>query len=194
MGYHVSIPKKLLYDITLRDVDLRLYLIIADNVNEHGFSEIGNQKLIELSGRAKRSVQESLTALSDAGFIVVKHDVKKNDVYGDDLCRVIWLDEPYRARKHKKKNEKPKGIDNDFKTFVAWLKRDCVNIPFVVKIANVPGRFTVTKDGYLKELDSHDGQREKMLRGYESNDVYRILWQNRKAIIKNMLGEKKDEQ
>jgi len=184
MSYHVSIPKKVIYDQSLRDVDLRLYLIIAENVNEHGFSEIGNTKLIELCGKSRSSIQRSLKALEDAGFIVVKHDVKKNDVYGDDLCRVIWLDEAFSSYERKKQYRKPKTIENDFRMFREWLKTSYQGKPFSVRMNGLSGTYMISKDtGYLVELDSHDGQREKMLRKYESYDIYRFLWDNRADIL-----------
>jgi hypothetical protein len=182
MGAYVSIPKQLLYDETLRDVDLRLYLIIAECVNEHGYSEITNAKLAELTGKDKRSIQRTLKSLADAGHIQIKEHVKENDIYNANIDRVIWLEEFYaRYKRLKKIKPKKATIENNYQTFTKWLRTQCIGIEFNVKLDGVTQTYSVANDHYLKQHKR--GAEPKMLRRYESNDIYKVLWSNREVLI-----------
>ena len=184
MGYDVSIPTNLIYDNRLSDSELRLYLIIRDNCNRDGYSEIKNNKLEQLSNKKERFIRGSLASLEKQGHIVVKQNVKQNDIYPKNIRRVIWMKEAWlRYKDNKKKNEhfhshaKP---SNDYKKFIDTLRNDYKNIPFTIKHTNGELKSYIIKDSLLHYADN-----KQMMRKEDSELVYKILFANRHQVLEN---------
>ncbi|WP_345984309.1 hypothetical protein WCX49_06640 [Sulfurimonas sp. HSL-1656] len=184
MGYHVSIPKRIIYDKRLRDVDLRLYTIIAEACNAQGFSEITNGKLMELSGKAERPLQKSLKSLQDGNYIVVVHNVKASDVYPKNLPRVIWLEEAHASHKGKAARERRKTRENDYRLFVQWLKADCKNIYIPVEIGGLVHKYMIHSDGLLYRYET--GERPSLMSSEDSAEVYKKMFRKKSVVIRFM--------
>lgn len=184
MSYHVSLPKKIIFDTKMRDVDLRTYAVIAEACNEIGYSEVTNIKLMKLTGKKKRTLQESLTALENGGYIVVLHNVKAGEHYPVNLPRVIWLEEAHASIKQKKRDEKRKTKENDFRMFVAWLKADCTGILFPVELGGLVHKYTIKGDGFMYRIETGEGP--TLMSSEESLEVYKKMFRKKSVIIKHL--------
>lgn len=184
MGYHVAIPKKIIYDTKLRDVDLRLYAIIAEACNQQGYSEITNLKLMELSGKAERPLQKSLKALQTGSYIVILHNVKQSELYPKNLPRVIWLEEAHSSIAAKRRDEKQKTRLNDYRVFVSWLKSDCMMIYIPVEIGGLVHRYMIHHDGLLYRHET--GENPTLLGSDDSREVYKKMFRKKGVIIRFM--------
>lgn len=184
MSAMTSVPTALYKDKKLKDFDIRLYLIIAENVNEYGYSKIHNDTLSYLTGKDERTIQRSLERLIERGWLKTKFDVKQNNIYDQACKRVIWLEEFYRKHNYRTRRAKEKNKTNDFNKFVAWLKSDLKGVPFPVTIGGLLQKYIiktnekgkallhVERDGELIPIDKHD-----------SKDVYLKLFRNKGVII-----------
>jgi len=184
MSYEVSIPTSLIYDNRLSELELRLYLIIRDNCNMDGYSEIRNKKLADLIGKSEERTRKILADLAKTGHIVIKHDVKKNDIYPKNIRRVIWIKEAWLRYKDSKKKQahfashaKP---TNDKKKFIQHLRENVSGQPLTIKHADGHIESYIIKDGYLHY--ANDG---KMLRTPDATEVNQILFSNRYAVLED---------
>lgn len=195
MSYEVSIPTSLIYDNRLSEFEKILYLIIRDNCNMDGYSEIKNTKIAELTCKHKRSIIYALENLEKHGYIVKKQHVKKNDIYPRNIDRVIWLKEAWLRYKDSRKKQahfashaKP---TNDKKKFIQTLRDDYSNMPLTIKHANGEIISYIIKDGFLHYTE--DG---KILRTPVATHVNKILFDNRYAVLENptaLITEKQSE-
>ena len=184
MSYEVSIPTSLIYDNRLSELELRLYLIIRDNCNIDGYSEIKNPKLEKLLSITDGWIRKSLANLEKYGYIVRKHDVKKNDIYKKNIRRVIWIKEAWLRYKDSKKKQahfashaKP---TNDKRKFIHHLRENVSGQPLTIKHANGHIESYIIKDGFLHY--ANDG---KMLRTPDATEVNQILFSNRYAVLQD---------
>lgn len=184
MAYHISIPKKIIFDTNLRDVDLRLYAIIAHHTNETGYSEISNQKLMQLSGKKKRTLNESLHCLQERGYIVIVHNAKSDDIYPDNIPRVIWLEEAYSSMVRKRKKTKEKTKQNDFRVFVKWLKEDCRGMPFPVDHGGLVTEYVIHDDRYMYRHEK--GEEPTLIDSNDSWEIYKIMFRKRSVIFERL--------
>lgn len=178
-----SVPTALYKDKNLKDFDIRLYLIIAESVNEYGYTKAQNETLMYLTGKDERTIRRSLERLIKAKWLKTKFDVKQNNIYDQSCKRVIWLEEFYRKYNYRTRQAKKKTKANDFRLFVAWLKSDMKNIPFPVELGGLIQKYVIkTVNGKeLLHVMREDGNIP--LDSFDSNDVYKKIFRKRNMVI-----------
>lgn len=183
MSALTSVPTALYHDKKLKDFDIRLYLIIAECVNEYGYTKITNETLCYKTGKGLTAIKDSLRNLVEQNWLKTKFDVKKNNIYDQAVKRVIWLEEFYRKYNYRTRQAKKKTKENDFRLFVSWLKSDMKNIPFPVELGGIIQKYVIKpmngKD--LLHVMREDGI--VPIDSFDSNDVYKKIFRKRNIVI-----------
>jgi len=188
MSANVSVPTKLLDDKKLEPFDIVLYLIIARNVCDYGYTKMENSTLCYKSGKSERTIQRSLERLIKQGWLKTKFNVKQNNIYDQDCKRVIWLDEFYHKYNYRTRKAKKKTVTNDYKEFLKWLKLDLKGIVFPVELGGVVSKYMIQDikhQGKIKQLLQVLGEDGKWhgLEPSDSKDVYNKMWRNKSVYI-----------
>lgn len=194
MAALTSVPNHLINDKNLKDFDKIVYMVIAQYVNNYGYTKISNETLEYKLDKGKRAVQRAIDNLIKCGYLVRKQNVKKNNIYDGDYARVIWLDEFYRKYDHRTKKAKEKTVRNDWRKFVNWLKTDCVGIKFPVSLGG-----PIVHDYMIKKLDNkpilHVFDRDKQeyvpIDKYDSKEVFDYMFRKKSIILERLLKEDK---
>ena len=188
MSATTSVPNKLLDDKKLEPFDVVLYLIIARNVCDFGYTKMENATLCYKSGKSERTIQRSLERLVDRGWLKTKFNVKQNNIYDQDCKRVIWLEEFYRKYNYRTRKAKKKTITNDYKQFIQWLKMDLKGMEFVVTLGGLAKKYMirdVQHNGKIKQLLQVLGEDGEWhgLDPDDSKEVYNKMWKNKTVYI-----------
>lgn len=193
MSAYTSVPVELINDKELKDFDKVLYMIIAQHMNEKGYTSIKNATLAYKTGKDERTIQRSLERLQKRGWLKVKHDVTKNSVYEANYKRVIWLEEFYRKYAHRTREvkEKRKTVRNDFNTFLAWLRQDFKDTVIPTTIGGLTNRYKISagkRDGKLvMHVLDRDSGTWRVLDKHDSKDVYKKLYKDKNIIIERAM-------
>lgn len=180
----MSVPKKLFNDKKLKDFDIRLYLIIAERTNEHGYSRITNDTLSHLTGKKETAIKDAINSLVKHEYLFRKLNARKNDIYEQDYKRVLWLIEPYRSYKWSKQREKkqrPKTVMNDKKLFVEFLRTDCKGMEFPLEIGGLYQTYSIHQDNliYLHVKGEYPTQ----LDSFDANEVFKHMFKQRNSLM-----------
>ena len=191
MSAYTSVPVELINDKELKDFDKVLYMIIAQYMNEKGYSNIKNATLAYKTGKKERAIQMSLERLQSRGWLRVKHDVTQNSVYEANYKRVIWLEEFYRKYAHRTRKAKKKTVRNDYKTFIDWLRQDMRDIVIPVIVGGIANKYMIrsgAKDGnMILHVYDRDQDDWVVMNAVDSKDVYKHMWKKKNIILEHAL-------